>query len=222
MSGPRPGSTAKRGGFIPAGGAPGQGIGDHSRTVLPNCLRALLLAALAGPVVTGCVSAPPEDARVDAVGAIDPRNDGSGCQSLVARYADRGTGETGRSETLAEVLGLDPDTVAAVPAAERAIDLRHVAGDRYVLAIAKITPPDTVDLFAVDAGCERDELRFETRTRYESDDGVHVRRQQLRYVLIADADGTLVLRRQLRERALGLIEFRRGGDPLDTFRFPRQ
>ena len=142
-----------------------------------------------------------------------------GCAATVGRYGDAGQGGTGREQPLAEILGLDPATVAAVPAAERAVEVRHVERDRYVLAIAKITPPDAIDLWDVGARCVDGELRFETRSRYESADGEHVTRQQLRFGLIADADGSLVVRRQLRERALGLLDLRRGGDPLDYFRF---
>ena len=187
------------------------------------CLPALV-AAVAGAVLSACASVPPDELGGDAATpvAIDARNDGSGCQGIVARYVDRGASEAGRPAGLADVLNLDPDTVDSVPEGERVVEVRHVAGSGYVVAIAKSTPPDTVDLFAVDAECERDTLRFETRSRYESYDGVHVRRQQLRYTIIADADGTLVVRRQLRERALGLIDLKRGGDPLDTFRFPRR
>ncbi|RYZ67182.1 MAG: hypothetical protein EOP08_03330 [Proteobacteria bacterium] len=181
----------------------------------------VLLPALAGALLAACGSLPSEPFD-DGPATITARNDGSGCQSMVARYLDRGTADSGKGETFDEVFGLDPDTVALVPVEERAVEVRHEAGEHYVLAVVKTTPPDIVDLFAVDAACEGDTLRFETRSRYESVDGVHVRRQQLRYTLIADADGTLVVRRQLRERALGLVDLKRGGDPLDTYRFARR
>lgn len=148
-----------------------------------------------------------------------PPGAGAGCASLVGRYADAGRPASGRLQALWEVLGLDPDTVDAVPLAERAIAIRSLDGPDHALAIVKTTPPDAIELWSVDARCADGELRFETRSRYESADGKSVTRQQLRFGLIADADGSLVVRRQMRERALGFLDLRPGGDPVEYFRF---
>jgi hypothetical protein len=172
-------------------------------TRFPSLLIAALMASL-----VGCASAPPSGPA-----------GGATCADAVGRYIDSGKPGSGRSLSLGDVLGLDSDTFGPVPVNERAVIVRPGEGGKYVLAIVKTTPPDTIELFSVDARCEGGELRFETRSRYESSDGERVTRQQLRFRVMGDADGSLLVSRQLRERALGFLDLRPGGDPVEYYSF---
>jgi hypothetical protein len=156
--------------------------------------------------------------------------DGSGCRSLVGRYVDAAreegagarTGDTVRTRTLGQVLDLDPSTGASVPDAERAVEVLQVAADRYSLSLSKTTLPDAVVVWDAAAQCVGDTLRLQSASRYQSSDGVHVTRQKLSVALYGDADSSLILRRDLRQRALGLIDLRSGGgQDIETWRFHR-
>jgi hypothetical protein len=202
-----------------------------SHTVTFRPLAAAVLTALGLPLALGACASAPLDPEVDpAANAAGPGSDGAGCRVLVGRYVDAGRPDTPegrgpapvRTETLAEVLGLDPSTGASVPVDERAVEVLHVAGDRYSLSIGKTTQPDAVSLWDTPATCAGSELQLQTASRYESADGVHVTRQKMKVTIYADADGTLVVRRALSERAIGLIDLRRGGNGnVDRFRFAR-
>jgi hypothetical protein len=162
--------------------------------------------------------------------SVTPQNDGSGCRSLVGRYVDAGrpegaapgAGIPGRHRTLSQVLDLDPSTGASVPEEERAVEVLHVAADRYSLSIAKTTQPDAIVLWDTPASCDGDVLRLPTISRYESADGVHATRLKMSISLYADADSSLIVRRDERARAVALIDIRRGGSKdSETYRFPR-
>jgi hypothetical protein len=176
----------------------------------------LLIPLAATAVIASCASALPPDEASGPSGA-----GGGGCEAAVGRFADAGTPNwSPRPQTLGELLDLDPSTFDPVPLAERAVEVRHVKGGEYVLGVTKTTPPDAIVLWEVPMRCEGDELRFQSAARYETGEDGKVARQQRRFSLIADADGSLVIRRQDRERTLGLFDFRRGGDPVEFLRFP--
>ena len=200
-----------------------------SGIVTSRPLAAAVLTALGLPLALGACASAPLDPEADGV-AIAPGSDGAGCRVLVGRYVDAGRPDTPdgrgpapvRTQTLTEVLGLDPSTGASVPVDERAVEVLHVAGDRYSLSIAKTTQPDAVSLWDTPAACSGSELQLQTASRYESADGVHVTRQKMKVTIYADADGTLVVRRALSERAIGLIDLRPGGNGnVERYRFAR-
>ena len=192
--------------------------------IVPRPSRCAVICGLI-LALAGCASSPPdEDAPVTTA------SDGSGCRALVGRYADAGRpegaaareGDAPPRRTLSQVLELDPSTGASVPQDERAVEILHVAGARYSLSLAKTTQPDAIVLWDTPASCEGDVLRLPTVSRYESTDGVHATRLKMSISLYADADSSLILRRDQRERAVALIDIRRGGGKdVETFRFPR-
>lgn len=190
---------------------------------VPFCTALLAPLAFAA---AGCVSSAPPASD----GPVTTTNDGSGCRTLVGRYVDAGRPEgvaagpvaAPRPRPLGQVLELDAATGASVPDAERAVEVLHVAGDRYSLSLAKTTQPDAIVLWDTPATCEGDVLRLPTVSRYDSADGVHVTRLRMSISLYADADSSLILRRDERARAVALIDIRRGGGKdVETFRFPR-
>jgi hypothetical protein len=186
------------------------------------------LAALALPLlISACASAPadPDAALTDDVGVS---GDGAGCRALIGRYVDAAQTQSAegrwidatRPEGLTQILGLDPDTGASVPLDERAVEILHVAGDRYSLSLGKMTVPDAVSLWDTPARCVGSALQLQTASRYESSDGVHVTRQKMRVTLVGEEDA-LVLRRALSERAIGLLDLRPGAGNVERYRFPR-
>lgn len=197
----------------------------HRAIVTFRSLPIVALTALTLPLALGaCASSPAEPEPGPA-----RAGDGAGCAALVGRYVDSGRPEAPegevsaslRSETLAEVLELDPSTGASVPVTERAVEVLHVAGDRYSLSIGKTTQPDAVSLWDTPATCVGAELQLHPASRYESADGVHVTRQKMKVAIYGDADGALIVRRTLSERAIGLLDLRRGGGAVERYRFIR-
>ena len=188
----------------------------------PNPLLRRAVALALPLLLCACASTPadPDDAAITG--------NGIGCAALVGRYVDAAQTESAegrwtdatRPEGLAEILGLDPDTGASVPLDERAVEILHVAGDRYSLSLGKMTAPDAVSLWDTPARCVGSGLQLQTASRYESTDGVHVTRQKMRVVLVGEGDA-LVLRRALSERAIGLLDLRPGGGNVERYRFPR-
>jgi len=187
----------------------------------PAC-RVLAAGTALTLLVTACASAPAPD--------LADTGDGAGCKALVGRYVDAARGqppegrppETARAESLVDILGLDPSTGASVPRDERAVEVLHVVGDRYSLSLGKTTLPDAVSLWDTPARCIGTELQLQSASRYESTDGVHVTRQKMKVALYGDADSTLILRRTLSQRAIGLLDVRPGGGgDVELYRFAR-
>ena len=93
-------------------------------------------------------------------------------------------------------------------------------GRGYGLGIERRdAPPTDTAVWEILARCDGGELRFETKASYRSADGSHVTRQQIRLVAYGDEDGTLIVERAFRQRALGLVDVRRGGQREQYFRF---
>lgn len=179
-------------------------------------MRPLIFLSFLPLAVAGCAS---------SGGAADSA---ASCQGLVGRYADAGepqvrdladpTGRGPRSESLVELVDADLAELG-IPAEDRVLVVRHV-GTGYGLGIERRdAPPTDTAVWEILARCDGGELRFETKASYRSADGSHVTRQQIRLVAYGDEDGTLIVERAFRQRALGLVDVRRGGQREQYFRF---
>ncbi len=79
-----------------------------------------------------------------------------------------------------------------------------------------------MSLWDTPATCTGSQLQLQTASRYESADGVHVTRQKMKVTIYGDADGTLIVRRNSSERAIGLLDLRRGGSGnVERYRFAK-
>jgi len=203
------------------------GVSLRSPRTRPRRPSIVVCTALVVPLwLAACATSGPEP---DEVLTPDGGN-GAGCAALVGRYVDSARSQSAdgrwvepvRPRGLAQVLELDPDTGASVPLEERAVEILHVVGDRYSLSLGKTTVPDAVSLWDTPARCVGSELQLQTASRYDSTDGVHVTRQKMQVTLYGDGEDGLILRRTVSERALGLLDLRRGGDGgVERYRFPR-
>lgn len=195
------------------------------RTASLGVALTIALLVAAGP---GCISSRerdfgPEWTLADAAASAS-------CANLPGDYTDEGeasstnSGEPARAQrhSLAEILELDAGSMADTPAGERALTLARAGNGRFSLGVVQVLPTDRVTLAAIGARCAGSELRLEIPARYESRDGVEVERRTIKASLFKDTEGNLVLRREVRDRSLGVVDLRRGGSPVSYYRFARR
>jgi hypothetical protein len=186
---------------------------------------AIALSAAAGP---GCISSRdrdfgPEWTLADAAAS-------AGCADVPGDYRDEGEGSSTNSgesvraqpHSLADVLELDAGPMADTLPADRALVLARASSGHFLLRVVQVLPTDRVTLAEIGARCAGTELRLEIPARYESRDGVQVERRTIKASLFKDTEGNLVLRREVRDRSLGVLDLRRGGSPVSYYRFTRR
>lgn len=191
-------------------------------------LAAALAVALLGAVGPGCVAS--RDRDFGPEWTLATAAESAACANLPGDYTDEGeasgtnSGEPVRAQrhSLAEVLELASGWMDDTPPAERALAVVRLGSGRFALRVVQVLPTDKVTLAEIGAHCAGTELRLEIPSRYESRDGVQVERRTIKASLFKDTEGNLVLRREARDRSLGVVDLRRGGSPVSYYRFARR